>query len=99
MDDKILPHPKMTYSQITRVGDVLFVAGQPGIDYATGIVPTDFEGQARQSLRNIQLVLRSVGADLRDVVKTTVFLRNGEDFAKLNELYAEYFPVNPPARS
>lgn len=88
------------YSQVVRGGDLLFVAGQPGIDPKTGAIAGDsFEAQARQAFDNLSTVLRAAGSSMDDVVKTTVFLADPTAFGKLNELYAEYFPKNPPVRS
>lgn len=94
-----LPHPPMAYSQVTEAGELLFVAGQPGINFATGEIEDGFEAQARRAFDNVRVVLESAGAHLGNVVKTTVWLRDAQHFAALNELYAEYFPANAPARS
>lgn len=88
------------YSQAVRVGELIFVAGQAGLDPATGVVagPT-FELQARQAFENLRAILEDAGSGLDQVVKTTCFLVVPEAFDHLNALYAEYFPVAPPARS
>lgn len=88
------------YSQAVRVGELIFVAGQAGIDPATGaVVGTTFELQARQAFENLRAVLEDAGSGLDRVVKTTCFLAVPEAFDHLNALYAEYFPAAPPARS
>ena len=90
------------YSQAVSVpaGNLLFTAGQIPIDPGTGeIVAADIEVQTRQVLDNLKAVLNAGGAALSDVVKTTVFLKNMDDFAKMNGIYAGYFTNNPPARS
>src|SRR5438874_986929 len=88
------------YSQAVRLGELIFVAGQAGLDPATGmVVGTTFELQARQSFDNLGAVLEDAGSGLQHVVKTTCFLAVPEAFDQLNALYAEYFPVAPPARS
>ena len=88
------------YSQAVQVGDFLFLSGQIAINPETGdLVTTSFEAQVRQVFSNIQAVLEAAGADFRNVVKATVFLKNIENFAKMNGIYAEFFPENPPARS
>lgn len=94
-----LPHPKAVYSQAVKAGNFIFVAGQAGVDFKTGIVSEDIEKQARQAFENLALVLQVAGSSMEQVVKTTVWLRDADHFDILNELYAEYFPTNPPARS
>jgi 2-iminobutanoate/2-iminopropanoate deaminase len=88
------------YSQAVRVGNLVFTAGQPGIDPATGQVagPT-FEAQARQAFANLRAVLEDAGSGLHRVVKVTCFMADGAAFATLNDLFAEFFPDSPPARS
>ena len=88
------------YSQAYRAGGFLFIAGQPGLDPATGSVPDGgFEAEARQAFVNLGTVLRAAGASLDRVAKTTVFLSSVEDFPILNQLFAEFFPSAPPVRS
>jgi 2-iminobutanoate/2-iminopropanoate deaminase len=88
------------YSHVVRAGELLFVSGQPGIDPGTGEVPPGgFEAEARQAFANLRTVLEAAGASLGRVVKTTVFLVSGEDFAALNAVYGEVFPSAPPARA
>ena len=88
------------YSAAIRVGTMIFTAGQIPIDPATGeIVAGGIEAEARQALTNLKHVLEASGAGMEDVVKTTVFLANMEDFPKLNAIYAEFFTEKPPARS
>lgn len=88
------------YSSAVEGGGFLFVSGQGPLDPATGrVVDGDFRAKARQCLRNIEAILQASGGSLDDVVKTTVFLQDWGDFAALNEVYAEVFPENPPARS
>ena len=88
------------YSQAVRVGNMIYVAGQPGLDPATGRVagPT-FELQARQAFENLRAILEDAGSGLDRVVKTTCFLAAPDAFDALNALYAEYFPSAAPARS
>ena len=77
-----------------------FISGQLGFDPKTGVlVEGGVEAQARQALKNMQAILESAGTSLDNVVKTTVFLMDMADFAKVNAIYAEFFTVNPPARS
>jgi len=88
------------YSQAIRLDDFVFTAGQVGFDPATmEIVEGGIEAQTRQVLTNLKNVLESANSGLNFVVKTTVFLQDMGDFAKMNAVYAEFFPENPPARS
>ncbi len=98
MSDK-LPHTPAVYSQAVTAGDLVFVAGQAGMNYDTGTLPDEFEAQARQAFENLAIVLRASGSSMKNVVKTTVWLRNAGDFQTMNKLYAEYFPARAPARS
>ncbi len=88
------------YSQAVRVGQLIFVAGQAGLDPSTGrVIGPTFELQARQAFENLRTLLEDAGSGLDRVVKTTCFLAVPEAFDSLNALYAEYFPAAPPARS
>lgn len=87
------------YCHAKLVGGLLFTSGQLGLDPATGTLPEGIEAQTKQSLENLGAVLAAAGMEYGDVVKTTVFLANMEDFGAVNEIYAGYFPENPPARS
>lgn len=99
LDSAQLPHPPMAYSQAVKVGDLLFVSGQAGVDFSTGEISDDFETQARQAFTNLSIVLEAGGSSLANVAKTTIWLVDSANFDTLNRLYAEYFPTNPPARS
>lgn len=89
------------YSQGINTGNLLFLSGQLPICPAKGeITATDVEGQTRQSLENVKAILESEGCTMDNVVKTTVFLKDIADFAKMNGVYAEFFTEgNYPARS
>lgn len=88
------------YSQAVKIGNLVFTAGQVGLDPATGkLVEGDITAQVNQVLRNLQAVLAAAGSSLDQVVKTTVFLQNMADFAALNAEYARFFSTTPPARS
>jgi 2-iminobutanoate/2-iminopropanoate deaminase len=88
------------YSQAVRVGDVVYTAGQPGIDPSTGqIAGATFEAQARQAFSNLRAVLEDAGSRMERVVKVTCFVTDPGAFATLNALFAEYFPASPPVRS
>jgi len=81
------------------VDGIVYASGQIGRDPATGEVPADFRLQVRHTIDNLRAVLRQAGADLKDVVKTTVFLTRQSDFGVMNEIYAQSFPEPRPARS
>jgi 2-iminobutanoate/2-iminopropanoate deaminase len=88
------------YSAGIRVGQYIFCAGQIGIVRITGeLVPGGIEAETRQVLTNLQNVLESAGAKLKYVVKTTVFLRDMNDFTRMNAIYGEFFNDKPPART
>ena len=88
------------YSQAIRTDNLIFTAGQLGLDpVAMELVPDGIEAQTRQALTNLKHVLESADSGLNFVVKTTVFLQDMKDFAQMNAVYAEFFPENPPARS
>ena len=88
------------YSQAIVSGEFVFCAGQLGLDPATGaFVEGGVEAQAERVLRNLTAVLDAAGATWDDVVKTTIFLADIDDFAAVNAIYAQYVPDPPPARS
>lgn len=88
------------YSQAIKAGNLLFVSGQVPFVPATGeIVEGDVKAQTAQSLKNLQAILKEAGADFSNVVKTTVFIKDMNEFAQVNEVYAEYFGENKPARA
>ncbi len=88
------------YSQAVAVDGWLFTAGQLGLDPATGeFVPGGVQEQTRRALENAAAILADAGSGFADVVKTTVFLKDMNDFAAMNEIYAEFFAQDPPARS
>ncbi|TAI62831.1 RidA family protein [Bradyrhizobium sp. Leo170] len=87
------------YSQAVRTDQLVFASGQLPIDPASGTIPEGIEQQTRQSLANLSAVLEAGGASFESVVKTTVFLKNMDDFAVMNGIYAEFFSYAPPARS
>jgi 2-iminobutanoate/2-iminopropanoate deaminase len=88
------------YSQAVRVGNLVFTAGQAGIEPATGRpAGSTFEAQARQAIANLRAVLEDAGTGLHRVVKVTCFVADADAFPKLNELFEEFFPGSPPVRS
>jgi 2-iminobutanoate/2-iminopropanoate deaminase len=87
------------YSQAIRHGDLLFCSGQIPLDPSTGeLVKEDAAGQARRCLENLEAVCRAAGTTLSNAVKVTVYLSDITDFTRVNDVYAEYFPEEPPAR-
>lgn len=88
------------YAQAIAAGDLLFCSGQIPLDPTTGqLVEGDIEVQTRRVLDNLAAVLQAGGSSLEQVVKTTIFLQDMNDFATVNTIYAEYFGSEPPARS
>ncbi len=88
------------YSQAVRAGDFVFTAGQLGIVPGTKeFAGPDVEAQTRQALENLKAVLEAAGSCLKHAVKNTVFLADMGEFSRMNAVYAEFFPENPPARS
>lgn len=94
------PNPIGPYVQAIAASGMLFCSGQVALDVTTGkLVEGDVGAQTRRALLNLAAVLSAGGASLRDVVKTTVFLVDMNDFAAMNQVYAEVFADSPPARS
>ena len=88
------------YSQAIRIGELVYTAGQIGIVPASGTIEgRTIEEQTHQVLHNLKAVLEAAGSGLDRVVKTTVFLKDINDFKAMNAVYATYFPSEPPARS
>jgi 2-iminobutanoate/2-iminopropanoate deaminase len=88
------------YSQAVRVGNLLFTAGQIGLDPVTGqMMDADVATQTERVLQNLAAILNAGGSSLEQVIKCTVFLMDMADFAAMNEVYGRFFPQNPPARS
>ncbi|MGI5998606.1 MAG: RidA family protein [Lutispora sp.] len=88
------------YSQGIKFGNLLFVSGQTPLNPETGkIAEGDVQSQARQCLENIKAILEAAGTNLDNVLKTTVFIKDMNSFSKINEIYAQYFTKNQPARS
>lgn len=87
------------YSQAVRAGDMLFTSGQLGLNPETGALAEGVRAQADQALKNLGAILHEAGLDYKDVIKTVVFIKNMADFKTVNEVYAQYFTANYPARS
>ena len=91
--------PLGPYTPVVRAGDFVFVSGQVPVGADGKVVAGGVAAETRQVLENVKACLAMAGCGLEDVVKTTVWLRDRDDFAAFNPVYAEYFPQNPPARS
>jgi len=94
------PKPIGPYSQAVRTNGFLFVSGQVSLDPKSGeFVGTDIRQQTERVLENLKAILEAAGVSLSHVVRTTVFLKDMNDFTAMNEVYARYFTAAPPARS
>ena len=94
------PFQGAPYSQAITIGELVFVAGQVPIDPATGaLVEGGIREQTEQAFRNVGAILEAAGSSLANLVKTTVFLADFDDFAGMNEVYASHAGERPPARS
>ena len=87
------------FSQVVEANGLVFLAGQVGDAPGGGMVPGGIEAETRQMLENVGRLLRAVGLDYADVVKSTVYLRDFDEFAQMNAIYREYFPTEPPTRA
>ena len=95
-----LPRPAGPYSPAVIAGEFVYVSGQGPTDPATGKLVTDsVQAETRQVLRNVQAILEAAGTSLANVVKCNVYLADRHDFAAMNEVYREFFPTEPPART
>ncbi len=93
------PLPIGPYSQAVQFGNLIFTSGQVSLNKEGIIEPADVGGQTRNVLTNLKNILNSQGSSMDNVIKTTVFLKDMNDFAEMNTVYAEFFPKDPPARS
>jgi 2-iminobutanoate/2-iminopropanoate deaminase len=92
--------PSLPFSQVVEANGFVFVAGQVGSAPGhSGAVPGGIEAEARQMLENVGRLLRAVGLDYADVVKSTVYLVDFDEFAQMNAVYREFFPTEPPTRA
>lgn len=88
------------YSQVVRFGNLLFLSGQVAVDPHSGqVVEGEIEAHTERVLNNLKAVLEAAGSSLGQVLKTTVFLKDMNDFSRMNEVYGRYFTDKPPARS
>ena len=95
----LAPEPIGPYSQAVLAGDTLYISGQIAIDPDTGDMKTsNIQEETEQVMTNLQAILREAGLDFPDVVKCSIFIKNMEDFAIVNEVYGKNFPSNAPAR-
>ncbi len=105
MDKQIIrtqdaPQPMGPYSQGIKARNFLFISGQGPIEPKTGqVIGADIEKQTRQTLTNVAGIVEASGLTMGDVVKVSIFLRNMENFKKMNEIYKTFFSENPPART
>jgi 2-iminobutanoate/2-iminopropanoate deaminase len=103
MEKKILASAKLPvwgpYSSAVETGSFIFLSGQLPLNPSTGKIIMDIKAATRQTLTNIQTILEENGLSLKNIVKTTIFLKNMADFAAVNEIYAGFFPNEAPARS
>lgn len=100
INTKSAPSAIGPYSQAIQVGNLVYTSGQIPIDPSTGsFVEGGIKEQTRQSLSNVQSILKEAGLTMNDVIKTTVFLTDMNDFAEMNSVYAEFFSNPYPARS
>ena len=94
------PRMSQAFPQAVITEKFIFLSGTPGLDLNSGQVVSDnFEDQTRQCFQNIKIILQEAGSSMTNVVKTTIFMVAGNDFAIINKVYGEFFPENPPARS
>ena len=87
------------YSQAIEAGGFVFASGQIPVDPSTGNIPEGIKAQARQALTNVQSLMEAADLSMKNIVKTTVFIKNMNDFAEVNEVYATFFEGDFPARS
>jgi len=100
LNPKALPTPLAAYSQVVRKGTIVTTAGMIATNTGGKVVGEgDIQAQTRQTLENLKAALEAAGASLKDVVKTTIFLKDMADYKGMNSIYNQYFGEDPPARS
>lgn len=87
------------YSHANAEGETIYISGQLGLDPETGVLAEGVEAQAKTAFENLKTILTEAGVSFENVVKTTVFLTDMNDFAAVNDIYAQYFTADYPARS
>ena len=95
---KNAPMPVGPYSQAIKIGNFLYVAGQVGINAEGKLDSTSIETECIQSLNNIKAIVEAGGMKMEQVVKSTLYVKDLKNFSKINEIYATFFPKDPPAR-
>ncbi|MCS6967566.1 MAG: RidA family protein [Cytophagales bacterium] len=99
INSKRAPEPIGPYNQAIQAGNTLYISGQIAIDRQTGLLVTgDIAAETHQVMRNIEYILHEAGMGFRNVVKCTIFLRDMNDFAVVNQVYGQYFTAHFPAR-
>jgi len=94
------PQPIGPYSQAVMTNGLLFVSGQGAVDPSTGkLVGTEIESQTRQTLTNVRNIVEASGLSMRDILRVSVYLKNMQDFKRMNEIYKSFFSDAPPART
>ena len=104
MDRKVISTKKAPgaigpYSQGIKIANLVYTSGQIPVNAATGEIPKGIEAQARQSLENVKAVLEAGGSCMKNAVKLLIFIKDMNDFVKVNEVYSQFFTENYPARS
>lgn len=87
------------YSQAVQIGGVVYTSGQLPVNATTGLIPEGVKEQTKQSLENVKVILEAAGTSMDKVVKTTVFIKDMNDFAEVNEVYGQFFAAPFPGRS
>ncbi|GGI64653.1 RidA family protein [Enterococcus alcedinis] len=87
------------YSQAIQIGELVYTSGQLPVNPTTGMIPEGVKEQAKQSLENVQAILESTGTSMEKVFKTTIFIKDMNDFVEINEVYSQFFKEPFPARS
>lgn len=98
VESKNAPAPIGPYSQAVKAGNTLFISGQIALDPKTGEMESGIENQTRRVMSNLKAILQEAGTDFSNVVKSTIFVKDLNDFTTVNKIYGESFPANPPAR-
>lgn len=87
------------YSQAIRFGSMIYTSGMIPVNPANGQIPDGIRAQVVQAITNLKAVLEAGGSSIENVMKTTLFIKNMDDFGQINEVYADFFASNPPSRS
>lgn len=92
------PMPIGPYSQAIKVGSTLYVSGQIGMTVDEKVDTTNIQGEVMQALKNVEAIVNMAGMEMKHVVKSTLYVKDLKNFAKINEVYKLFFPIDPPAR-